>query len=478
MKRLLPICGLTVLAGAVLLLNGCAAKKKEEAQTTSDVAVAVAAAELGDIPLAITITGPLQSEVDVLVPAKRSGRVKQVTVREGDRVTTGQVLVQQESDDAQLRYRQAVSAVAMARARYQKALTGLELEPTTTNVSIRTATAALDAARARLRVLETGARPQERQLAQESVVTAEANLKNAKANLERTRSLYARDAVGKQTLDAAETAFEVAQAQLSQARQNLSLVKEGPRSEEIDAARATLQQAEEGLKLAEANRAQRALRQQDVTEARAALVAAETELHLAKLNLEYTTTKAPVSGLVAARMTEPGQNVGDGAPVMRIVDLNRIYLEARVSEMNVRQIKPGQPAEITVDAYPDARFSGTVSRIYPVGNEASRDFTVRINMHNGHGQLKPEMFARGRILVSVHRNVTIVPKDALVTRDTGQALFVVRDKIAKETPVTLGYLAGNSAEVKGIKPGDKVVVQGQENITDGDRVKVEQVATE
>lgn len=163
---------------------------------------------------------------------------------------------------------------------------------------------------------------------------------------------------------------------------------------------------------------------------------------------------------------------------MRIVDLSRIYLEARVSEMNVRLIKPGQKAEITVDAYPEDRFTGTVSRIYPVGNEASRDFTVRINMQNGHGKLKPEMFARGRILVAVHRNVTIVPKDALVTRDTGQALFVVRDKVVRETPVTLGFMAGTSAEVSGIKPGDQVVVQGQENITDGDRVKVEQVATE
>ncbi len=478
MKRLFPIYGLALLAGTVLVLSGCAAKKKEEAKGGSDIAVAVATAERGDMPLAITITGPLQSEVDVLVPAKRGGRVEQVTVREGDRVVAGQVLVRQESNDAQLRYQQAVSSVAMARARYQKALTSLELEPTTTNVNIRTATATLDAARARLRALETGARPQERQLAQESVVTAEANLKNAKANLDRTRSLYARDAVGKQALEAAETAFEVAQAQLSQARQNLSLVKEGPRSEEIDSARATLRQAEEGLKLAEANRVQRAVRQQDVNEARAALAAAETELNLAKLNLEYTTIKAPVSGVVAARMTEPGQNVGDGAPVMRIVDLNRIYLEARVSEMNVRLIKPGQQAEITVDAYPDAHFTGTVSRIYPVGNQASRDFTVRINMQNGHGRLKPEMFARGRILVDVHRNVTIVPKDALVTRDTGQALFVVRNKIAKEIPVTVGYMAGTTAEVTGVKPGDQVVVQGQENITDGDRVKVEQVATE
>jgi len=162
---------------------------------------------------------------------------------------------------------------------------------------------------------------------------------------------------------------------------------------------------------------------------------------------------------------------------LRIVNLNAIFFEARVSETEVRYVRVGQPVTVTVDAYPGKTFRGVVSRIYPVGSEGSRDFIVRVDMRNEGGLLKPQMFARGEILVDVHRNVVLIPKDALLTQDGKRVVFVVKEGVARRIVVQTGYINGTNAEVRGVPAGAQVVVQGQENLRDGDKVRVEQLQT-
>lgn len=466
-----------VLAG---LLGGCARRAPVTSAQQASIpatAVAVVSARTGDIPFTTSVTGSLQTLDDVTLSAKVPGKIAKVFVREGDTVRAGQVVVQQDTSDQEAQVRQAEASLKSARARLKQAQTALELQPTQNETSLRQAEAALEAAKARLRALETGARRQERQQVEQQVASAKANLDNAQANLERVRRLYQQDAVSKQQMDAAQMAYDIALAQYRTAQHQLSLVQEGPRQEEIDAQRALVKQAEEAVRLARTGALQLRVRQDEVNAAKALVAQAEAGLFYARQQYESAFIRSPINGTVAMRFAQPGQMAGAGTPLVRIVNLNAIFLEARVSEMDVRYVRVGQPVSVTVDAYPGKTFRGVVSRIYPVGSEGSRDFVVRVDMRNEGGLLKPQMFARGEILVDVHRNVVLIPKDALMTQEGKQVVVIVQEGVARHVAVETGYVNGFNAEVRGIPAGAQVVVQGQENLRDGDKVRVEQLQT-
>jgi len=466
--------------GLAVLLNGCARRapvSPAQQAAAPATAVAVVSARVGDIPFTVSVTGSLQTLDDVMLSAKLPGKIAKVFVREGDTVQAGQVVVQQETNDLEAQLRQAEATLRSARARLQQARTALELQPTQNETNLRQAEAALEAAKARLRALETGARRQERQQVEQQVASARANLENAQANLERVRRLYQQDAVPKQQLDAAQTAYDIALAQYRTAQEQLSLVQEGPRQEDIDAQRALVRQAEEAVRLARTGDLQLRVRQDEVNAAKALVAQAEAGLFYARQQYESAFIRSPINGTVAMRAAQPGQMAGAGTPLLRIVNLNAIFFEARVSETAVRYVRVGQPVTVTVDAYPGKQFQGTVSRIYPVGSEGSRDFVVRVDMRNEGGMLKPQMFARGEILVGLHRGVVLIPKDAILTQDGKQVVFVVREGVARRVAVQTGYINGTNAEVRGLPPGAQVVVQGQENLRDGDKVRVEQLQT-
>jgi len=474
-----------ILGGGVLLtltglLGGCARRapmSPAQQASTPATAVAVVSARTGDIAFTISVTGSLQSLEDVLLSAKVPGKIAKVFVREGDTVRAGQVVVQQDTSDLEAQVRQAEAALRSAQARLKQAQTALELQPTQNETSLRQAEAALEAAKARLHALETGARRQERQQVEQQVASAKANLDNAQANLERVRRLYQQDAVSKQQLDSAQMAYDIALAQYRTAQEQLSLVQEGPRQEDIEAQRALVKQAEEAVRLARTGDLQLRVRQDEVNAAKALVAQASAGLFYARQQYESAFIRSPINGTVALRSAQPGQMAGVGTPLVRIVNLNAIFFEARVSETEVRYVRVRQPVTVTVDAYPGKTFRGVVSRIYPVGSEGSRDFIVRVDMRNDNGLLKPQMFARGEILIDVHRNVVLIPKDALMTQDGKQAVFVVREGVAQRVTVQTGYINGDSAEVRGIPAGAQVVVQGQENLRDGDKVRLEQLQT-
>lgn len=479
MDRKVVITGLALI-GLVGFLSGCAQRAPvnpaQEAAAPA-TAVAVVSARTGDIPFTISVTGSLQALDDVTVSAKVPGKIANVFVREGDAVRAGQVVVQQDTSDLEAQVRQAEAALQSARARLKQAETALALQPTQNETSLRQAEAALEAARARLRALETGARRQERQQMEQQVASAKANLDNAQSNLERIRRLYQQDAVSKQQVDAAQTAYDIALAQYRTAQEQLSLVQEGVRQEDLDAQRALVKQAEEAVRLAKTGDLQLRVRQDEVNAAKALVAQAEAGLLYARQQYESAFIRSPINGTVAMRAAQPGQMAGGGTPLMRIVNVNSIFFEANVSETDVRHVRVGQPVTVTVDAYPGRTFRGTVSRVYPVGSEGSRSFVVRVDMRNEGGVLKPEMFARGEILVDVHRNVVLIPKDAILTQDGKQVVFVVKEGVARRVVVQTGYINGLNAEVSGIPAGAQVVVQGQENLREGDKVRVEELQT-
>lgn len=497
---------MAVLAGSMV---GCAKPKTMDASAAAKakalagIPVVVKPAVQGDITQTLEVTGALAAQNDVVVGARLAGRVATVLVREGDSVAAGQVVATMELVDfrsqvlsaeaglqsALSREQQARLALQQATTTARQAETTLAMTRRTTATGLQVAQATLEAAQARLAVVKQGARPQERRQVEEQVRAAKANCDRAQADLARYKDLLKDQAISQSLYDQAKSVAEAAEAGYAGARESLDLIREGARVEDIRQAELAVAQAREGVARAQADSDAVILRENDVENAHAAakaaqqglssaqssVVQARAALAISRTSQSDASIKSPIAGYVAARLAEPGQQVGSGAGVLRVVQPGSVYLKAMVSESQYSGVTPGQSAEVTVDALPGRTFRGTVRHVLPVASSAARNFTVRIDFA-ADPALRPEMFARATILQNTKRGVTLVPKDSVVYDSaTGAARLFVADGggKAEERKVTLGYV--NTTQVMiadGVKPGEKVIVAGQDALQDGDRVQV------
>ncbi|MEN3000539.1 MAG: efflux RND transporter periplasmic adaptor subunit [Armatimonadota bacterium] len=462
--------------GLVLVLSGCRGgtpAPRATANETAAVTVAVAKVKTGDLSEEVEVTGDLTSYADTLVAAKIGGKIVEIRVREGDRVRKGQVIAVQDQSDLRIQLQQAEAAVRAAEANLKQAEVAAKIQPEQTDAQIQSARAALLAAQARLRALQTGARPQERQQAEQQLAAARANYELARANFERAKQLYEQGAIPKQQYDAQKTAYEAAQAQLRQAEEALSLIREGPRREDIEAAEQAVKQAEEAYRQAVLGRSQIELRQQQVAAARAALAQARANLAYLKQQLADTVIRAPFDGWIAQRFVEIGSVAGQGAPVARVVDLRRLYFEATLPETLLREVSVGMPVQVRVDAFPERVFAGKVEAIYPATADNARNLRLRVTLANPTDlPLKTGLFARGKIRLRTYRNVPLVPKLALIEKGDEMRVFTVENGVAKMRHVRIRASNTEVAYAEGIQPGEQVVIRGQDLLSDGQPVRV------
>jgi len=469
------IRGLAVLAvsSAAALNWGCGRKPQPKAAPDAATLVEVVAARTGSIERKVSLTGSIRAYNEVALASEVGGNVAFVAADEGDKVSAGQVLVRVNQSEALSGVEQARAALQAARARAAEAETGLRLQQTQTATQIEQAEADLRAGRETLQILEKGARPQERLVAENAVRQAQANWKNAQKDMERLESLFEQGAVAERDVDAARTAVEVAAAALDSAKQQLSLVKEGPRQEEIEVARSRVRQAEEALRLAKAGTAQVEMRRAQVRTAGAAVGQAQAGLNYAIEQLRKTSVKSPITGIVYKRNVEPGQAVGQGIPLMMVSDVRRVYFEATVSELEVKGMRAGQQVDMTVDGLPGRTLPGRIEKVVPVASRALRDFTVKIAVENPQSLLRPGMFARGQAVVAKRQGVPLVSNDALIQQGSETAVFVVENGVARRRQIKLGVANADVAEVtSGLRAGDQVVVLGQQNLSEGDKIRV------
>jgi RND family efflux transporter MFP subunit len=271
---------------------------------------------------------------------------------------------------------------------------------------------------------------------------------------------------------------------------------------------ATLQRARENLRLAEADlydakkslERQRTLLQRDLiaqaeydaAEARykrvvASIDAAKFGVREAEVAVENTRIVAPFDGTVLKKNADVGEIVAplagaasSKAAVVTIADMSSLEVEADVSEANIIRVVPDQNCEITLDAYPQQRYPGLVTKIVPTADRAKATVLVKINFKSYDQRVLPEMGAKITFLAAgtadseMSRNpVLTVPAAAVANRNNRQVVFQVKDDRAGEVPIVLGQRLGNLVEIKqGLKEGDKVIAKIDENIRAGSKVTV------
>jgi HlyD family secretion protein len=294
----------------------------------------------------IKVSGNIEAtEVDL--GFKVSGRIVNRFYEEGDWVDQGKVLAK--LDDEDLRNR------------------------------LEVARATLMSAQARLSKLLAGSRPEEIRQAEAELNQAKFDLENKQTQYERMKSLFEKRVVPKETSDNAEAAFKIAKATFQKVTENYLLVKEGPRKEDIEDARAQVDQARASVKLNETQ-------------------------------LSYTTLYAPISGVVLVKSGEIGEVVNPGTSILTMADIENVWLKAYIPETNLSEVKWGQEVIVTTDLQPKKKYRGKISfissqaeftpkQIQTEKERVTLVYRIKVDISNKDHELKPGMPADGRILL-------------------------------------------------------------------------------
>lgn len=298
---------------------------------------------------------------EVRLGSKIGGRVEKVETLEGTIAEPGQVLVVFAVPELQAQRQQLQARLLQAEADLEKAKNGPRPEEK------EAARGAAEAARARWERLKAGWREEEKRQARCEQEAAEADLKLAREELERIQRLYRQNSSSRAELDAARAARDRALGRNAAAVAHLEMLEAGSRPEDIAEAAAQLKQAQANYDLLLAG-----TRSEDLAAAEARVAEIRGKLREIQANLEEAMVRAPERVLVEVVGVRNGDLVLPNQPILRVLRANDLWVKAYVPEPELGQVRLNQDAEVTIDAYPQKRFQGTVTYI-----AAESEFTPR-----------------------------------------------------------------------------------------------------
>ena len=336
------------------------------------VAVAVSEVRGGSVREEIEITGALKPKEQVDVTTQVTGRITSLNLQVGDYVQKGQVIAQLEDSELGQQVRRAEAAQAVVRANQQQ---------------------------------------------------RQAELANAKADLERSQKLVDAGLIAKQDYDTKLTAYRIIESQMA------------------------LTSAQGDQAAAERRELQIRMRQMRIV--------------------------APMSGYIAQRFVDVGAVVSPSTPIVRLVNLSTLVTVANVPEAQVGKLRVGNRAVVHVDAFGERSFTGRIARIAPVLDPATRSAAVEVEIPNPTGALKAEMFARVNLDLGVERQAVLIPREALVYRGQQAGVYVVQAKQPEFRPIETGTTQGQQVEVlSNLTAGTRIVTRGAAMLAEGDQIRV------
>ncbi|HEX3177237.1 MAG TPA: HlyD family efflux transporter periplasmic adaptor subunit [Methylomirabilota bacterium] len=350
-------------------------------------------------PGVLVVSGRIEGD-DSAVAAKTSGRIREIAVREGDRVTAGQVIAVLDDEQIRAREQQAMAAVRQAEARVRLAQHQIDV----LNEQLRQSRIGVDQSRAdaegRVNEAEGRLAAAEAQLAQ-----AEASYAQAKWDREAATRLFQRELVAEQEARRAQNAEEAQAAVVAAQRRQVEAARGG-----LTAARAMLSNPAIRSSQVAAVQGQILQAQADIAAAQAEAERARAQLEEARANRKDLQIIAPFDGTVATRTAEPGEVVMAGTPVITLVNLGQVYLRAFVPEGQIGRVRIGQPARVYLDSAPATPIDAHVMRIDPQASftpentyfredRVKQVVGVKLQLRGAVGFAKPGMPADGEILV-------------------------------------------------------------------------------
>ncbi|MGE5657106.1 MAG: efflux RND transporter periplasmic adaptor subunit [Actinomycetota bacterium] len=470
--------------------------------------------------------GSLEAKRSVEIRPETEARVTQILVQPGDFVQKGQAIARMKSDSAEADLRQSQANLVRAQARLAELQAGSRPE------EIAQAQAQVAQAQANLTQLRTGNRPEEIGQGQARVAEAEANLADAQ-----TGSLLEDIAQAKAQIEANKAEAELAGQQLARYEQ---LAKEGAESEntyqqylqkertaranlreserrlnqrqqnrqaEIERRSAALQQQRQALRqlqngarpeeiakaqaqLAEAQsklvQLQNGTRKEEIAQAEAEVAQAAAQVRGLEVQLQETVVTAPFAGVIGDVPVKVGDYLKKGDAITSLTENQVLDLSLSVPLERKSQLRLGLPVQL-LDAQGKPTAQGEISFISPNVNATSQTVLAKATFPNPSGQLLNRQFLKARVTWNERPGI-LVPVTA-ITRLGGQTFVFIAQKpeqtkpgmpplVAQQKPVKLGAIQGNNYQVlEGLKAGERVVVAGILNLTDGAPIAPQSEAT-
>ena len=388
-KKLIPVIVLVVVA-AVVVIGGRSWFRRGDGRS-------------------IRVSGNIEL-TEVNISFKIPGKLIERHVDEGDRVTAGMLLARLDKDQLVGQSERARGAVASAESQQAQQATAIDFQAATLEGQIQQRSAEVRAAEARLAALVAGSREQEKQQAHASVERAQTEYDRAAADWKRAGTLIKNEDISAADFDQYRSRYETAEAQLKTAQQQLGMVLEGPRKEDIDASRAQLATAQAVLRVAEAQRLELKRQRQQLVQRTADVSQRQADLSVVQTQLDDTEAFSPIGGVVLVKSAEVGEVIAAGTAVLTVGDVDHPWVRAYISESDLGRVKLGANANVTTDSYPGKIYHGRVSfisseaeftpkQIQTQEERAKLVYRVKIELENPKGELKSNMPADAEILL-------------------------------------------------------------------------------
>lgn len=301
--------------------------------------------------------------------------------------------------------------------------------------TVAQAQAILEASRARLKQVRATAE----ETIRSQIQHAKANMDLAEADLERNRQLHEKHYIAGQQMDQAQMRHDVAKAAYDLAMNNL----------------------------------RKKTWENDIALAEAQVSQAQATLDLNKAQLGNLVILSPIKGGVTKRHVDPGTMVKDTTPILTLMDLSEMKMVVNVIEREFIHLQKGQPVKITITAFPDKVFSGTIEVVTPALDLQSRTAEIQISIPNPDLLLKPGMFGRAEIILRSNPQAMLVPiQSVLQTQDKDYVFVLNEDKVVRR-PVRKGVVRDDVVEIlEGLNPGEQVITSGLSSLKDGTQVRL------
>lgn len=359
---------------------------------------------------AILLSGNIEL-TEVNIAFKIPGKLVELTVDEGNPVKKGMVIARLHQEQLLHQRDRARAALAVSESRLAQLHTAIEYQRETVQAQIEQRQAESSQVEVRLKELLAGSRTQEIEQARAAVHRARTEYELARKDWERGQVLYKSEAISASQYDQYRTRYETAEANLKQAEEQLALVLEGPRQEDIEAARAEVSRAKASLRLAKAQRIEIRRKEQELETVRADIERARAELALITSQLEDTEAVSPIEGVVLVKAAEVGEVLAAGTTVVTVGDLDHPWLRGYINERHLGRVKLGARVKATTDSFPDKVYWGHVSFISSEAEFTPKQiqtpeervklvYRIKINIDNPQHELKVNMPADAEILLS------------------------------------------------------------------------------
>ena len=261
----------------------------------------------------------------------------------------------------------------------------------------------------------------------------------------------------------------------------------------VSDARARYEQALKDYERAKKLHEENIISKNQLDDAQTTLETSKASLDSASVQLDDGTLYSPISGVLDRLDVDRGEYINPGQTVMKIVDIDKVYIELPVPEKDILYFEKGQKVDLEIsmprqspscpnpkeiDGEIQCWFEGNIDFVSMTAEPSTRTYTVKVLVDNATGILRPGMIVRAHLIRRELQDAIAVPFFTIIDRENGKAVFVVEDGVARARAIKYGTFEKGLVEVrKGLEPGDRLVLVGQRNLVDGQTVEVTQDLT-